>query len=67
MTYKVVYEFKDLHDNEHIYVVNDVYPHEGINETDIPRERIKELSTKKNKIGKVLIKEINEIQKNKPE
>ena len=56
----VVSEFKDLEDNEHIYNVGDIYPREGINIEDIDSKRIKELSTKKNKIGKVLIQEIKE-------
>lgn len=57
MKYMVVYPFKDLEDNNYIYdvKVHNVYPREGLEPTN---ERIKELSTKKNKIGKVLIKAI---------
>jgi len=56
--YIVVYNrFKDLKDNNHIYAKGDVYPREGLEPT---KERIKELSSKKNKIGEVLIKKVNE-------
>lgn len=60
MEYIVVKKFKDLKDNDYIYNENDVYPREGINIEDIPKKRIKELTTKNNKIGEVLIREIKE-------
>ena len=50
--YKVVHRFKDLQDNNKIYRPGDIYDSEGKSQ-----ERIKELSTTKNKIGRVLIKE----------
>lgn len=50
--YVVVYRFKDLQDNDKIYRPGDEFDTSGKSE-----ERIKELSTTKNKIGKVLIKE----------
>lgn len=54
--YEVIYSFKDLEDNEHRYIANkDIYPREGLEPT---KARIKELSTKKNKIGKILIKKV---------
>lgn len=59
MAYKVIEKFKDLKD-DHIYEVNDIYPREDIKLEDIPQKRIKELTTKKNKIGKILIEEIEE-------
>ena len=49
--------WKDLQDNNHIYKKGDVYPREGLEPT---KERIKELSSKKNKIGEILIKKVNE-------
>lgn len=55
MVYKVIEKFKDLKDNDHIYEVDDIYPREDIKLEDIPQKRIKELTTKKNKIGKILI------------
>lgn len=54
--YIVVNKFKDLEDNEYLYGVGKVYPHE---KKDISEERIKELTTKKNKLKKVLIKEVD--------
>jgi hypothetical protein len=60
MAYKVIEKFKDLKDNDHIYEVDDIYPREDIKLEDIPQKRIKELTTKKNKIGKILIEEIKE-------
>lgn len=57
MEYKVIKRFKDLKDNDHIYEENDVYPRAGVKLEDIPQKRIKELTTKKNKIGEILIKE----------
>ncbi len=54
--YEVVYKaFKDLEDSNHIYKKGDIYPREGLKPT---AKRIKELSTKANKIGKILIKKI---------
>ena len=60
MVYKVIEKFKDLKDNDHIYEVNDIYPRKDIKLEDIPQKRIKELTTTKNKIGKILIEEIKE-------
>lgn len=57
--YIVINKFKDLEDNNHIYQNGDKYPREGISIEDIPLERIKALASNQNKIGKVLIKEIN--------
>lgn len=54
--YQVIYSFKDVEDNDHIYLKNkDIYPREGLEST---KKRIKELSTKNNKIGEILIKKI---------
>lgn len=55
--YEVIYKFKDLKDNDHIYKVGDIYPREGL---ELSKKRIKELSTNKNQIGKILIKKIEE-------
>ena len=67
MIYKVIEKFKDLKDNDHIYEVNDIYPRKDVKLEDIPQKRIKELTTKKNKIGKILIKEIKEESAEKKE
>lgn len=58
--YKVVHEFKDLEDNNFIYGQGDTYPRAEKSIEEISKERIKALSTKKNKIGKVLIEEIKD-------
>ena len=50
--YKVVKAFRDLKDDKHPYKVGDEYPREGFEPSE---ERLKELSSKDNKIGKVLI------------
>lgn len=62
--YEVIYTFKDLEDNNYLYRIGDIYPREGLTPTKI---RIKELSTKKNKIGEILIKKIitNEVKNDK--
>lgn len=58
--YLVIYKaFKDLEDNGYIYRKGDIYPREGLEPT---KKRIKELTSTKNKIGKVLIEEIEETQ-----
>lgn len=54
VTYKVIFKFKDLQDNNHRYKVGDIYPREGL---EVSQKRIDELSSYKNKIGKQLIKE----------
>lgn len=54
--YVVVYKaFKDFEDNEHLYKKGDTYPREGLKPT---KKRINELSSKKNKIGEVLIEAV---------
>ncbi|KLV27387.1 hypothetical protein ABW02_06805 [Niallia circulans] len=53
--YDVVFDFKDLKDNDRIYIKDDPYPAEGAKKPT--PERIKELSSTKNKMKRVLIKE----------
>lgn len=55
--YTVIYNkgFKDLEDNNHLYRKGDIYPREGLEPT---KKRIKELTSEKNKIGKILIQKI---------
>lgn len=56
--YRVINSFKDLEDNNHIYIKDkDIYPREGLEPT---KKRIKELTSTKNKIGEVLIEKIEE-------
>lgn len=53
--YVVIRDFKDLKDKGKIYIKGDPYPR-PIN-MEVSEERIKELSSTKNKQGKVLIEE----------
>lgn len=59
--YKVICNFKDLEDDNYIYLKDvedkNIYPREGLEPS---KKRIKELSSEKNKIGKVLIQKIEE-------
>jgi len=56
MSHKVVYKFKDLQTG-HIYNVGDNFPHDG---SEVHKARIKELSTDKNKLRKVLIVKVDD-------
>lgn len=59
----VVYKaFKDLEDNNYLYKKGDIYPREGLTPT---KKRINELSSKKNKIGEVLIEAVKNEKKDK--
>ena len=61
--YVVVYKaFKDLEDDNYIYKKGDTYPREGLKPT---KKRIAELSSKKNKIGEVLIEAVKVEKENK--
>ncbi len=66
--YEVIESFRDLKDDEYIYLKNvegkNVYPREGLKPN---KERIEELSSDKNQIGKPLIRKIEEKAKNKQE
>ncbi len=63
MKYMVVSAFKDLEDNEHIYIVGDEYPRADKSIDEISKERIEQLTTTNNKKGRVLIKEIKAEEK----
>lgn len=59
--YKVIKTFKDLEDDEHVYIANkDIYPRDGLEPT---KKRIKELASNKNKIGEILIEKLEENNK----
>ena len=58
--YKVIKFFTDLHDKEHPYNVGDTFPRKGITVTE---ERLKELSSDKNKQGQPLIEKVEEPKK----
>lgn len=54
--YVVVYKaWKDIEDENHLYKKGDTYPREGLKPT---KKRIKELSSKNNKIGEILIEAV---------
>ena len=61
--YIVIYKaFKDIEDNNYFYKKGDIYPREGLKPT---KKRIAELSSKKNKIGEVLIEAVKEEKEDK--
>lgn len=53
--YRVIVPFTDLQDNNHKYQLGMEYPRAGL---EVSKERIEELSTKKNRRGIVLIEKI---------
>ena len=53
--YKVIYKFVDLQDDNYAYNVGDTYPRKGSNPSE---ERIAELASDQNKIGKPLIEAV---------
>ena len=56
MKYKVIKDFKDLKDNNHIYRAGHKYPHKG----RAKAERVEELLSSKNKQNTPLIEEVKE-------
>lgn len=59
--YKVISYFTDLQDHNHPYNVGDIFPRNGLK---VSEERLKELSSNKNKQNKPLIKLIEEKKAN---
>lgn len=55
--YKVVKSFTDLQDNNYLYKENDTYPRKGL---DVLPSRVKELATKANRRGEILIVEVED-------
>jgi hypothetical protein len=62
MIYKVIKNFADLQDNNHVYLVGDEFPRKGMEVSD---ERIAELASASNKRREVLIEAVKEPQKAK--
>lgn len=58
--YKVIKDFKDLQDNNHIYYKGDPFPREG---AEVSEERIEELASENNKRNTVLIEAVKEYPK----
>lgn len=54
--YEVIHDFKDLQDNNKIYRIGELYPKPA--NKKIEEERILELLTSENKLGKSVIKEV---------
>lgn len=59
MMYRVINRFFDLQDNNHVYSVGDIFPHDGV---EVDAERIAELKSDKNRLCVPLIEEIAEKQ-----
>lgn len=55
--YKVIKHFIDLHDNDHSYNEEDIFPREGV---DVSEERLKELAGSDNKQHTPLIELVEE-------
>ena len=55
--YKVLRYFTDLQDNNYPYKAGEAFPRKGL---DVTAERLKELSTAKNRRGVPVIEEIKE-------
>lgn len=69
MKYKVIHSFADLHDKKYKYETGDMFPRPGL---EVSKDRIKELTGSKNKLGMPLLEEIpeetsKEIPKKEPE
>lgn len=52
--YVVLHDFKDLEDKGYVYIKGGIYPREG---KQVDEDRVRELMSTVNKIGKPLIKE----------
>lgn len=60
MSFKLLKAFRDSHDNNYLYGVDDknnIYPRNGYIPTE---ERIRELSSNDNKLGQVLIEKVSD-------
>lgn len=56
--YKVLRTFIDLQDGKHLYQKGDEYPRKGYSSSN---DRVKELSTEKNKAGEPLIEVVRQV------
>ena len=63
MEYKAIVYFKDLKDDSHAYHPGEKYPRDGYEPSE---ERIRELSTDKNRRGMPMIEEVKEKPKKEP-
>ena len=60
MKYKVLHSFADLKDKSKMFPGGKIYATGDIYSKEISKERAEELTTKKNKIGKILLEPIKE-------
>ena len=60
--YKVIVGFRDLRDGNHVYQPGDEFPRAGL---QVDAERLKELSSDKNRRKTPLIKEVTERRRRK--
>lgn len=60
--YRVIKQFADLQDGNHVYYVGDKFPHNG---RRVAKARLTELETSANKIGQPLIEYVKEAKKGK--
>lgn len=58
--YKVIKDFTDLTDNNHVYLAGDEFPRKG---ADVSEKRVAELASADNKRGEVLIEAVETPQK----
>lgn len=63
MAYKVIATFEDLQDNRHRYQAGDDFPRKGLEPS---KERIEELATDKNKLGRPFIQYIPDPKTEEP-
>lgn len=64
MKYKVIHNFRDLHDHGYLYRVGDDYPRPGV---AVVKERVEALATGKNKAKLVMIEKVKETKTEKTE
>lgn len=57
MFYRVIKDFTDLQDDNHIYFAGDTFPREGV---DVDNARLMELSTDANKRGEAVLEVVGE-------
>ena len=61
--YKVIERFADLQDGKHIYVAGDTFPRNGLK---ITGDRIAQLASCDNRIGRPVIKYVPDKEKSSP-
>lgn len=62
--YKVISRFTDLQDSDYAYHEGDTYPRDGL---EVTEDRLRELSTDRNRQGKPLIEKVVQRKRRKKE